>query len=430
VRELLLTGIVGVLCLGALFSPRIGVFSYIWFSLMRPDILSWSVGKPFSLALGIAALVGCIRVVPRFTRLIRSPITCGLLLLMVPIGLSVVYAIDPRLSIYPMNEYGTIVLMALLIPVVVQNLNDLKWLLAIMAVSIGAVGCKYAFSALSVGGLRFNDGIGGFMSDNNTMATGLAMAVPLCWYVSRTVDSRWIRAAALILMVGSLSTIVMTHSRGGALATASVLLLISLRNKKRFLTLTLLLLLAFPALWLVRDTYFDRLATLEDVQSETSAQSRVLLAKAAVRIWQDYPFLGVGFGSSNEQAILANYLQPGEEHWGTAVIHNTYLQMLVDSGSFAFLIYLALLFGAIVWLSVSARRMKRTRPGLELYPWAIQAGLVAFAVGSLSLSQVRFDFLYMLLTTAAAWYLIERSLLQDSPEPAIETAGQPALDFA
>jgi probable O-glycosylation ligase (exosortase A-associated) len=320
--------------------------------------------------------------------------------------------------------------MALLIPVVVRSLPDLKWLLLVMAASIGLIGLKYAVSGFLAGGLRFNYGPGGLMSDNNTMATGLAMGMSLCWYFSRIFYSRLIKAVGLILMVGSLSTIIMTHSRGGALAATAVLLLISLRSKRRSLTIAVLALLTFPSVWLVRGTYFDRLATLEDVQSETSAQSRIILARAALHMWQDYPALGVGFGSSNEQAILANYLQPGEESWAGTVVHNTYLQMLVDSGSFAFVIYVALLFGSIGYLSVSARRMKRTHPGLELYPWSIQTGLVAFALGTLSLSQIRFDFFYMLLTTASAWYLIESSLPENALEQVVERPDQTAIDLA
>jgi probable O-glycosylation ligase (exosortase A-associated) len=420
VREALLVIIVFILCVAALFKPRVGVFSYVWFALMRPDILSWSEGKPFSFVLAIAALIGCIRVLPDFTRIIRAPIAIGILLLLVPIGLSAICAVDPNLTNYPMREYGTIILMALLIPVVVHDVSDLKTLLLIMAASIGFIGFKYGLWGVLVGGTRFDHGVGGMMSDNNTMATGLAMGVALCWYVSRLFDSRWIKAAALLLMAGSIAAIVMTHSRGGSLATAAILLLISFRSKRRVLTLALLALFALPAIYLVKDTYFDRMATLKDVHSESSEEARLILAKAALRMWHDYPFLGVGFGSTNEQALVVRYLEPDQERWAGSVIHDTYLQMLVDSGSFAFLIYVGLLLGTIAWLFFSARRMRETHPGLELYPWSIQTGLIAFAAGSVSLSQVRFDFLYMLFTTGAAWYLIERSLPLDAPEESSE----------
>jgi probable O-glycosylation ligase (exosortase A-associated) len=364
--------------------------------------------------LAIAALCGCIRLVPDTVLWLRNPVTVGLLLLLIPITLSAVCAIQPDLSTEPLLEYGRIVLMALLIPLVIRSLEDFKWLLLIMAFSIGVVGFKYGAWGLAAGGVRFNGGIGGMMSDNNTMATGLAMGVPLCWCALTVVRSKVMKAGFGILLVASISAIVMTHSRGGALATAAVLLMIALRSRRKLITLALLVVVTAPAVYLVKDTYFDRLATLQDVESDTSASSRIVFAKAAVAIWRDYPALGVGFGGLNERRIISQYAEGGE--WSDFVIHDTYLQMLVDSGAFAFLIYISLLFGTIAWLWISSRRVRRSHPGLEVYPLALHTSMVAFAVGTVSLSQIRFDFFYFVLTAAAAWRFIEASLLAAEPE--------------
>ena len=56
-RTDLLIVIVVALALLALVKPRLGLFGYLWFALMRPDILSWSVGVlPYSAILADATL--------------------------------------------------------------------------------------------------------------------------------------------------------------------------------------------------------------------------------------------------------------------------------------------------------------------------------------------------------------------------------------
>jgi probable O-glycosylation ligase (exosortase A-associated) len=427
-REIIVAATVAALCMIAPFNPRIGVLSYVWFSLMRPDILAWATGKPYSYALAIAALCGCIRLAPRTLLWFRNPITVGLLMLMIPIGLSAVYAIQPDLSAQPLLEYGQIVLMALLVPLVIRSLDDLKWLLVIMAFSIGAVGFKFGAFGLAAGGTRFNGGIGGLMSDNNTMATGLAMGIPLCWCAFMVINSKVIKAGFGVLLVGSISAIVMTHSRGGALAAGAVLLMIAFRSKRRLITFALLSVATVPAVYLVKDTYFDRLGTLEHVDAESSAASRIVLAKAAVAIWRDYPVLGVGFGGLNERRIVGDYVEGGGH--SDYMIHNTYLQMLVDSGTFAFIIYVCLLFGTILWLWISARRVRLCNPGQEIYPLALQTSLIAFAVGTISLSQIRFDFFYYVLTTVAAWRCVEVSTSLDQLPGEEAPAAAPPVEWS
>jgi hypothetical protein len=101
------------------------------------------------------------------------------------------------------------------------------------------------------------------------------------------------------------------------------------------------------------------------------------------------------------------------------VAHNSYLQMLVDSGIFAFLIYCGLLFGSIFWLGKSAKFVRSVYPGQELIPIALQTSLLAYAAGASFYSHQRYDLFYILLLTTAAWYQIQKTeLLAASPEDA------------
>ena len=37
--------ILGAICIATLFSARIGIYGYLWYSLMRPDVLAWASPK-------------------------------------------------------------------------------------------------------------------------------------------------------------------------------------------------------------------------------------------------------------------------------------------------------------------------------------------------------------------------------------------------
>ena len=370
---------------------------------MRPDIMAWTSGTYlYSEAIAISTLVGILRHFGTALILFRQPIALGLLGLQVPIFLSAMSAVNPALSYDPYLLFVRMTLMVLLTPILIQTVQHLRQLLIVMAVSLGFLGGKFGLWGLIHGGVRYDSGYGGMLSDNNCLALGLAMAVPLCWYCRQMVQTSWVRLCYLLMVFFTTAAVVMTHSRGGALSLAVVFLCILFHSKRKVGLILLIAILIVPSIYLVRETYIARLKTLEDVDSDSSARSRMNHQLAAFKMWKDYPLLGVGFGSTNYVSLVEPYLGYPDIH----VVHNNYLQMLVDSGIFSFVIYVGLLFGTIAWLESSARKTRRQTPGAEVYPYAIQAPLIAFAVGSLFLSRVSFDLVYMFLMCAASWWVV------------------------
>jgi O-antigen ligase len=220
------------------------------------------------------------------------------------------------------------------------------------------------------------------------------------------------------MALSSVGAVVMTYSRGGAVALGVAFLLIVWYSRHKLLMLFSLALVSAPIVMLVGSSYIDRLSTIQTRVEERSAYSRIILAKIGVNMWMDYPMLGVGFGRTNQQALISRYLPSDVEEatWGGKVLHNTYIQLLVDSGAIAFLIYVTLLLGMIVALIRSARRIRTVCPHLLPYPRAIQVALVTFAVGATFLSRVEFDLYYFLLMAGQIWLKLEPSLVQEATE--------------
>ena len=405
-REAILIAVVCGLAAIALVRPRIGLYSYIWFALMRPDYFAWAIGSfPFSPVLSIATLVGSLRYYYRYPIVLRESLSRALILYQLPVIASVYMAVNPALTYAPFWEFERIVFMALLIPILIESMEHLRMLFLVIVFSLGAIGIKFGLFGWRMGGVSISEGYAGL--DNNALALALVIALSFCWYMRSQVESRWVKLAMLAIIFGCVATVIMTRSRGASLAMAVTFLLITIRSRRKLAVAVVVVLLMVPSIYLVRQQYFARMSTLQDPTADSSANSRIILAKVYWEMWKDYPVFGVGFGNENGIKLLPYYLS--NPKYDQLKIHNTYLQVLVDSGIFAFLIFIYLLFGAIIRLYSSIKLCRSEGSGLVIYPMAMQTGLIAIAQYGLTGGRERYDFLYFILMAASTWFLIQRN---------------------
>ena len=398
-------GIIGGLCLGAFVWPRLGLYGYVWFAVLRPDVLAWCQDQQsFSLALAVCTAISGLRYYRRLPALFSNPMVLGLLALQIPVGLSVLTAVNVDLAVPNYSAYVRMLLVLLFIPVLIRTEEELKHLLLVIAGSVGFLGSKFGISGIVHGGVLWDQGYGVGLLDNNQLGLAFVMAIPLCWYCRTLVVSLWARWILLIAALASSAAVIMTNSRGSSISLGVAFVLILWRSDRKLLTFCTLVLAAGGAIYMMRDTYMDRMMTLKDVRSEASAASRLDYAVAAFAMWKDHPLLGVGFGRKNYSRLVGKYLGNSDDH----VAHNSYLQMLADSGIFAFVLYTGLIFGTIGWLGASYRRMKWGYPDLRSFPAGLQCSLAAFAVGCTFYSFDEYDLPYILLMCAASWWALER----------------------
>lgn len=405
-RQEILIVVVVLLSIVGVFKPKIGLAAYTVFGLTRPDVLSYSHGDfPYSLLLAAGAGIGSIRELGGASVLLQTPITLGLVSLYATLAASSYFALDPAASMSALNLFTRTVLMCLLIPILIRTYEDLKKFILVVALSLGVVGVKFGLGGIISGGGQYTGGIGGFMDDNNTLAVGFVMVLPMCWYAREAVEGRWTRGLLTLCSVMTVMAIIMSFSRGAAIALACVLVMISLRSGRKMMALILLAFLLVPAFFLVGHSYVDRLSTLRNPSEESSAASRLRQNEIAWELWKERPWTGVGFGGKN-------YMRVTEE---PVVIHNTYLQILVDSGLFACLTFSSLLLFTICWLGHTCNP-DRTPPEYLWLPRALQTALVGFGIDAVFHPRCTFDFTYMLLMASACWYVIWRRELAGSVE--------------
>ena len=402
----------------ALAMPKWGLVGYMFFALCRPDIMAWAATDRASLILAAATLLGSAIYIGRWFAQLRNPLVLTLLFLILMFFLSTVLAVVPGLAYPRFNGFFRGSILALAIPVLFKTEEDLSCGILGIVAGLGVIGVKFGLYSVGHGGLRYNSGYGGMLGDNNTLALGLVMAVPLAYYGLRMVQRNWARVSVLGLLIFLIVTAIMTYSRGAALSLGVVMLMILRGSKHKVTAVVLVAILGMPAAWLVGRSYFDRVRSIGNYATDVSIRDRLANAATAVLVWKDYPIHGVGFGMENQALIFRNYISEGDLGYGL-VVHNTYLQLLTDSGLVGFVPYVMLLFGTIWWLGRSAKRTARVWPGKEIYPKALQCSLMACAVGTIFLSRVDFDLTYMVLMCSAAWWNLVRTQTRNAAPAAV-----------
>ncbi len=221
----------------------------------------------------------------------------------------------------------------------------------------------------------------GVAGNPNDLALMLNLLIPLTGALVLMTKRVTLQGVAVLILLLSVTTVILTFSRAGFIALIAVVLLSLVALVRRRLpgAVIAIVIAALVVPPMLPSGYLDRLNTITDMRKDAtgSAQGRWKDFGAAVDVVIKHPVTGVGLG----QDILALNEQRGAT-WRS--VHNVYLQYAVDLG-----IPGAVLF---LWLLTSTfRGAKRVRlragrdPSLRelaVLAGGVQIALVAFAVES------------------------------------------------
>lgn len=209
-------------------------------------------------------------------------------------------------------------------------------------------GCFYlgfiAFTSASGGRL---DGVGGAgIDDSNSLGMYMAASAVIAGGLYFTIKSRWF-LLPVVMMPLFLNTLVQAGSRGAFLALVVGFGAMYFYRPPGITTK----LWAYGAAGIVvfgilaNDVFLERIASIQEAakqtkQADTSALSRIYVAKAQFRMATDHP---LGAGHKGTIALSNKYIAP--EFWskqGGRSSHNTFLSALVDQGYIGFLLWCTL----------------------------------------------------------------------------------------
>jgi O-antigen ligase len=217
----------------------------------------------------------------------------------------------------------------------------------------------------------------------------------------------------------------MSYSRGAMLSllvTAPLLILRS-RHRLQFGFVFLLLLGSVP--FLAGNEIRQRFFSVQEYESDGSANSRFASWAAAYRIANDYPVFGIGI--RNSQVVSFEY---GSDLEGRA-IHSQYLQTLADNGYpglFLYLLALVCTWGAMTRARGAMKR--RDEPDAKLAHSmlnGLEGALFVFCFGAIFLSLEVFELPYVIALLGAQIAAITKSRVSEAPHLSSTAASLPLV---
>jgi probable O-glycosylation ligase (exosortase A-associated) len=383
--------------------PWIGVLVFAWLTLFSPYRFAWGFAYDvqFVMISAVATLVGMLF----HWKEVRFPVnSITVLLVLLPLWMTVtlLFALEPSAAYERWEEVMKKFFFALVAASLLHSRKQLEAFLWVIALSIGFYGVKGGIFTILEGGEYKVYGPPGdsFLSDNNAISIALIVTLPLMYYLTTTVSSKWFRWGMFGAMLLCGMAILGTQSRGAFLAILAMLVTFWLKSRRK-LALGLVLVPLVPlAIGFMPDKWMGRMQSIETYESDTSAMGRLNTWKMLFNLANDRPLVGGGFEPYTPKTFETYGLEFDTVH----TAHSIYFQMLGEHGYVGLSLFLAL--GIVCWMaSRTLIQASRDRPDLV---WAgdlaraIQVSLVGFAVGGAFVNIAYWELLYYIIIVLMA----------------------------
>lgn len=432
IRDIVLAGIVFGSLPFCFKRPYFGILVWSWLSFMVPQRLSWGFAydMPFAQIVAIPTLIGLLvtkerRPIPVVLESVLLAAFWGLTLL------TTVFAWYPADAWSDVELFSKILFMTFVTIALVQDRVKLRYLLMVEALSIGFYGLKGGLWSLTTGGAS---GMvlgpdGSFIGDNNGLALGLNMTLPILFFVAREEQRIWVRKLLHAVFFFTILAVIFTYSRSGFLGLIVVLLALVARSRWKVYAIAVALVAAVGFSLFLPERWFNRMNTISDYEEDGSAMSRIYAWKVGWQIALDSPLVGGGFRVFPRDEIWAKYAP--EYYFGIAATlpnrtpnaHSIYFHVLGEHGFTGFFIFAGLIGSTLVSLR-KTRRYAKSLPDqswLANYSYMVETSIFAFLVTGAFQNLTYFDLFYFLigvtivLNRLATRAIAERNVLELAP---------------
>lgn len=441
--DLFFLGFFGLFMAMGLRRPFLWVLAYLWVDILAPQRIAFGFfsGIPVSLIAFCAAFAGWLLTDSK--QGMRFTLRQGLLVFL--LGWCFYTLQGSAFPVEAATKWAWVwkaLFFAIFLPFTLYTRKRLEAAALVMVLSVGAIIISGGIKTATGGGgygvlsLFVNDNSG--IYESSTIATVSIAIIPIVFWFTRhgTIFARdWrVKAFAWCLIFACLLMPVGTVSRTGLVCIA-VLMVLALRDvKRRAAFLVGGAALALVALPFLPQSYYERMATLGQADSDESASTRVQVWKWTLDYVAEHP-TGGGFDAFRANRFTYKLpVRKGEGNTTTVhyedvvdqgrAYHSAYFEVLGEQGYVGFAVWLWLqLLGLWQMEKIRRRWRKRTAPGQH---WqaplanALQMAHVIYLVGAGFQGIAYQPFIMMLIGLQIAFY----SYCQRLDSPARQPIGQ------
>ena len=372
---------------------------------MNPHKYSWAIEYfPFAKIVALITIAGLLFTKDKMT-LPKTRET----ILIVLLGLYFTFT-----SFFAFNHYSVwlqwekvikILIMTLVTMMLINNRVKLRYLVMVIALSVGFLGAKGGIFSLATGGeFRVRGPNESFFGENNDMALALNMTLPMLAYLARDEVNKRLKLVLWVTFILCIISVIFTYSRGGFLTLVGVLLFLLLKSRYKSLSIILISAALIVGALYIPVKWFDRVETIKSYEEDPSAQGRINSWKTAINIAKDRPFIGGGFETFIDPVF--NRYAPNQGN--VRDVHSIYFEVLGEHGFVAFGLFILLILFTLL-TTQRLKRIARTRDSLtwvENYSNMFQVSLLAYMIGGIFLGRAYFDLFYHIVAMAVIMRVI------------------------
>jgi O-antigen ligase len=277
---------------------------------------------------------------------------------------------------------------------------------------------QFGARAFIMNGFRFRSwGTGGgpaWFQNSGEFAIQMCILLAMTLQLGLALRDRWPKwkaALVFVLLPGTAAlAIIMSSSRGGQLAAAGAILLLIAQGRHRVRGLVLVALL-LPTLWTVVPA--EQKARFSSMGEDDTSQSRLTYWRDGLKIIQDNPVLGVGYG---------NWLPYYQTFYNRAgqVPHNIFIEAGAELGYAGLGAFVLLIVGTFV-ANARTRRASKSLPQWGPFyrgmAYGLDGALVSYLIAGFFVTVLYYPFFWVNLTFSSALLLTVRRRAETSRRP-------------
>ena len=406
--------------------PWIGILVWSFIGYMNPHRLCWGPAYNFPFAAVVAAtLLASILVGKQKMRMDITPLVVVWMVLIAWMIITTVFSIHPVGAWNQLDKVLKIQLVTFLSIMLITDRYRLFLLLCVVTISIGFFGFKGGiFTIINGGSFRVWGPPGSFIDDNNHLAVGLLMTIPLIFYVANQVKSPFIRLGILATTLPCFFSVFGSQSRGALLATIAMSTFLVLKSKQKILAgISVLILIPFIISFMPQ-SWHDRMNTIKEYEQDGSAMGRLNAWQYSINLANDR-VTGGGFESWSASTFAVWAPVPDDVH----AAHSIYFGILGDHGWLGLALFLSVY--TIAWIRLT-RVVKQAEPIPDL-KWMVDLGrmlkvsFVAYFVGGAFLSLAYFDLPWHMVSIVCIIETMQRKYLKDPSANAHLVESKPTM---
>lgn len=416
--------------------PWIGIAAWFWIGLMVPHGHTWGFMRTFPLAMVVALVTLTALLVTRDRRPVpwnRELILLGLWVAYVT--MTSFFAVSPDGAWEFWVKFMKILLITFITPMLIYGEKRIITILLVITFSLAFYGFKGGLFAISTGGNHSVLGPpGSYLSGNTYIGLAMIMVLPLILASARMFYHRWVDLGWPLVQQFSkpiglgtygvfwltVIAILATYSRGALLGLLAITPFLFWRMKHKWVMVAVAVLAVGVIGVTAPERLMERWETIETYEEDTSAMQRIQAWGVSWNMARENPITGMGFSYPSKGydwwISYANF----EGKWRHVLSpHSIYFAILGQHGFGGLIVFLLLLGSTFLTLNnIRRTALQRTeQTWLGEYAWAMQLGLIGYAVSGTFLDVAYFDLLYAFI----ALVVIMQRQLDEVPVSDTET---------